>query len=197
MDSRRSICVFCGSSPGSRPEYAEAARRVGAILAARGIGLVYGGGRVGLMGTVADAALAGGGEVLGVIPEAMSGREIAHSGVTELIIVPNMHARKALMAERSAAFLVLPGGIGTYEEFFEVLTWSALGYHAKPVGVLDVAGYFGPLHALLDQCQAEAFLRPDHLAALRLGDDPEAMIDALMRGPAPAANPRWIGPGEE
>ena len=196
MATGRSICVFCGSSPGSRPEYAEAARQVGSAIASRGLGLVYGGGRVGLMGTVADSALAGGGRVLGVIPEAMAGREVAHDGLTELVIVRDMHARKALMAERSEAFLVLPGGIGTYEEFFEILTWSALGYHAKPVGVLDVAGYFGPLRALIDQCQTEGFLRREHLGGLRWGDDADGLIGALMGGPAPAENPRWIGPGE-
>ncbi len=194
MDGSRSVCVFCGSSPGARPEYVEAARTVGRALAKRGAGLVFGGGRVGLMGAVADAAMAAGGTVLGVIPEALSAREIAHQGVTELVIVPDMHARKALMAARSSAVLVLPGGIGTFEEFFEVLTWAALGLHAKPIGLLDVAGYFQPVHDLLDRARREGFLRPEHISALRLGDDPESLVEQLLDGPAPRGQPRWIGP---
>ena len=188
MDDRRNLCVFCGSSTGTRPEYLDAARRVGSILARRRIGLVYGGGRVGLMGAVADAALAEGGAVVGVIPEPLAGQEIAHHGVTELIVVPGMHARKALMARRSDAFLTLPGGIGTFEEFFEILTWAALGLHAKPMGLLDVGEYFDPLRALLDHAVAEGFLRPEHLEILRIHQDPEALIADLMDG-TPARSP--------
>ena len=190
MPERRNLCVFCGSSRGSGAAYLDAARRVGAALARRGDGLVYGGGRVGLMGAVADAALAGGGAVVGVIPGPLATAEVAHHGVTELIVVPGMHERKALMAARAAAFLTLPGGIGTFEEFFEILTWSALGLHARPMGLLDVGGYFGPLRALLDHAVAEGFLRPDHLAGLRISDDPEAIVaDLLDRPPADGGSP--------
>ena len=140
MPGRPHVCVFCGSQVGARPSYAEAARRVGAALAGGGFGLVYGGGRVGLMGTVADACLAAGGRAVGVIPEPLALKEIAHDGLTELVVVPGMHERKALMASRSAGFLALPGGVGTFEEFFEILTWAVLGLHNKPIGLLNVDG---------------------------------------------------------
>jgi len=184
MPDRRNLCVFCGSSRGVGSAYLDAAHRVGAILARRGDGLVYGGGRVGLMGAVADATLAGGGTVVGVIPGPLATQEVAHHGVTELIVVAGMHERKALMAGRSDAFLTLPGGIGTFEEFFEILTWSALGLHAKPMGLLNVGGYFGPLRALLDHAVAEGFLRPEHLTALRIADDPDALVADLLDHPA-------------
>ena len=145
----KNICIYCGSATGTNPEYVETARRLGTILARRGLGLVYGGGRVGLMGVIADAVLNGGGRVVGVIPEALASKEVAHDGLTELHVVADMHQRKALLARRADAFLTLPGGIGTFEEFFETLSWAALALHHKPMGVLNVAGYFDPLLALL------------------------------------------------
>ncbi len=192
MPNRPHVCVFCGSSPGARPEYADAARRVGAALARNGVGLVYGGGRVGLMGIVADAALAEGGRVVGVIPDPLSTKELAHDGLTELHVVPGMHERKALMARHSAAFLILPGGVGTLEEFFEVLTWAALGLHNKPIGVLNVAGYFDPLLALLDHTVAERFVRPAHLELIVVSDQPDALASGLLSHTPPQPGPRWI-----
>src|SRR5512146_1988331 len=147
----RRVCVFCGSSPGSNPIYLEAARAMGRTLAGRGLGLVYGGGSVGLMGALADAALAAGGEVVGVIPRALQLRELAHGRLTTLHVVGSMHERKARMAELSDAFAALPGGMGTLEELAEILTWAQLGLHARPCGVVDVAGYFAPLLAFLDR----------------------------------------------
>ncbi len=196
MPDRPHVCVFCGSSPGSDPAFLEAARRVGATLAREGLGLVYGGGRVGLMGAVADAALAVGGRVVGIIPEPLATREVAHAGLTELVIVPGMHERKNLMARRSAGFLTLPGGIGTFEEFFEILTWAALGLHAKPMGLLDVGGYFGPLRALLEHAVAAGFVRPSHLAVLRISADPEALTAGLLVGASTTEGRGWIGPDQ-
>lgn len=194
-DESRSVCVYCGSSMGSRPEYAEAARRIGAALGRLGIGLVYGGGRIGLMGAVADAVLGAGGRVVGVIPEHLAGPELAHGGLTELHVVAGMHERKALMARLASGFLTLPGGIGTYEEFFEMLTWAALGIHAKPIGVLNVAGYFDPLLRLLDHAVAERFARPAHLDLLVVSDDPESLAtDLLLRTP-PHPGPLLEGGG--
>jgi uncharacterized protein (TIGR00730 family) len=192
MPERPHVCVFCGSSRGARPLYAEAARRVGQALAASGLGLVYGGGRVGLMGEVADAALGAGGRVVGIIPEPLALKEIAHGGVSELVVVPGMHERKAQMAARSIAFLTLPGGIGTYEEFFEILTWATLGLHRKPIGILNVDGYFDPLAALLDHAVTERFLRPEHLALLRIGTEPERLVAELLRFEPPPPGPLWI-----
>ncbi|MBX6312592.1 MAG: TIGR00730 family Rossman fold protein [Isosphaeraceae bacterium] len=190
------VCVFCGSQPGVRPLYAEAARRVGAALARSGLGLVYGGGRVGLMGIVADAALAEGGRVIGVIPEALSAREIAHAEVTELIVVPGMHERKALMAAQASAFLALPGGVGTLEEFFEILTWAVLGLHNKPIGILNVDGYYDPLLHLLRHAADEGFLRPRHLELLLVSDDPEWLAVNILSHVPPPPGPIWIGPDE-
>jgi uncharacterized protein (TIGR00730 family) len=192
MPEQRSVCVFCGSSRGSLPAYVDAARRVGAALAHAGLGLVYGGGRVGLMGVVADAALAAGGRVVGVLPEPLATKELAHDGLHELIVVPGMHERKALMAARSDGFLTLPGGIGTFEEFFEIVTWSALGLHRKPVGILNVEGYFDPLLALLEHAVSERFLRAEHLEALVVSDEPEAIARDLLGHLPPGAGPRWI-----
>jgi uncharacterized protein (TIGR00730 family) len=179
MPNRSHVCVFCGSSRGARPMYAEAARKVGGALARGGLGLVYGGGRVGLMGIVADAVLAVGGRVVGVIPDPLATKEVAHDGLTELFVVPGMHERKALMAHRADAFLTLPGGIGTFEEFFETLSWAALGLHHKPMGVLNVAGYFDPLLALLDHAVAERFLKREFLDLLVVSSDPAAIIEEL------------------
>src|SRR3954449_8956299 len=160
MPPLRRVCVYAGSSAGARPVYAHAARELGALLAARGIGVVYGGGKVGLMGALADAAMAAGGEVTGVIPRALLEREVGHRGVTSLRVVESMHQRKALMADLADAFVALPGGIGTLEELFEVFTWAHLGIHRKPLGVLDVARFYGPLEAMLDHAVEQGFLRP-------------------------------------
>ena len=175
----KNICVYCGSASGTNPEYVEAARRIGTIMARRGLGLVYGGGRVGLMGVVADAVLGGGGRVVGVIPEALATKEVAHDGLTELHVVADMHERKALMARRADAFLTLPGGIGTFEEFFETLSWAALKLHHKPMGVLNIAGYFDPLLALLDHAVAERFVRREFLDLLVVSADPEGIVEEL------------------
>ena len=189
MPDRPHVCVFCGSSPGASHAYAEAARRVGAALARAGLGLVYGGGRVGLMGIVADAVLESGGQAIGVIPEALATEEVAHNGLTELHVVADMHQRKALMARRADAFLTMPGGIGTFEEFFETLSWAALGLHRKPLGILNVAGYFDPLLALLDHAVAERFLRPEVLSLLVTSTDADALV-AELRDRAPPTGPR-------
>jgi uncharacterized protein (TIGR00730 family) len=189
------ICVFCGSSPGRRPEYAEAAAAMGALLAARGLTLVYGGGRVGLMGAVADAVLAAGGRVVGVIPEAIATKEVAHRGVTELHVVPSMHARKALMAELADAFIALPGGFGTFEELFEIVTWAQLGIHAKPLGLLNVAGYFDGLKAMVDHAAGEGFIDADQRDLIAQAAEPEALL-ALLAHHRPRPLRRWVRPEE-
>lgn len=196
MPDRPHVCVFCGSSTGTRPAYADAARRVGRGLAGAGLGLVYGGGRVGLMGVLADAALEAGGRVVGVIPGALATKELAHDGLTQLHVVAGMHERKALMAALSAGFLALPGGIGTFEELFEIVTWAALGLHNKPVGLLNVGGYFDPLLALLAHAVAEGFVRPEHLELLVVSDRPEALAAGLLAHTPPSPGPRWIDLGE-
>lgn len=184
----KNIGVYCGSAMGTDPEYAREARRVGTALARGGLGLVYGGGRVGLMGVVADAALAAGGRVIGVIPKALATREVAHDGLTELHVVADMHRRKALMAQHSDAFLTLPGGIGTFEEFFETLSWAALRLHHKPMGLLNTAGYFDPLLALLDHARAERLMRAEVLDLMVVSRDPEAIV-ADLAAHAPSARP--------
>jgi uncharacterized protein (TIGR00730 family) len=186
-----SVCVFCGSSPGRRPDYAAAAQHLGRALARSGKRLVYGGGNVGLMGVLADAALAQGGEVTGVIPRHLVEREVAHAGLSDLRIVDSMHQRKQSMAELSEAFIVLPGGLGTLEEFFEIWTWGQLGLHRKPYGLLNVAGYFDPLLAFLDHAVEERFVSTDHRALLRVADDPELLLDALERH-VPPATAKWL-----
>jgi uncharacterized protein (TIGR00730 family) len=173
------LCVFCGSQAGGRPVYAEAARRLGGALAARGWGLVYGGGHVGLMGVLADAALAAGGEVIGVIPQGLVARELAHPGLTRLHVVGTMHERKALMADLAEAFAALPGGFGTADELFEALTWAQLGLHAKPVGLLNVGGYFDPLLDWLDASVREGFVAAEHRRFLRVAPDAEALLTTL------------------
>jgi uncharacterized protein (TIGR00730 family) len=188
----RRLCVFCGSSSGDNPVYAGAARRLGAALAARGLGLVYGAGHVGLMGVLADAVLACGGTAVGVIPQALVDKELAHRGLTELHVVDTMHQRKALMADLSDAFAALPGGYGTADEFFEVLTWAQLGLHAKPVGLLNVSGFFDPLLAWADHCVREGFIRPEHRELLRISSNSEELLGLLDRAqPAPQV-PKWI-----
>jgi uncharacterized protein (TIGR00730 family) len=175
------VCIFCGSSPGSLPEYATAARQCGSVLAQRGVTLVYGGGNVGLMGIVADAALAAGGKVIGVIPRRMVARELAHGSLTTLIPVNSMHERKHKMAELSDAFLALPGGIGTMEELFEAFTWLQLGLHNKPVGLLNVAGYYNALLEFLAHMREQRFLKPHHLDTLLVEDSIESLLDRFAR----------------
>lgn len=186
------LCVFCGASPGRLPVYAEAAARLGRVLAEAGIGLVYGGAKVGLMGVVADAAQAQGGEVIGVIPRSLVDREVAHDGLADLRIVDSMHARKALMAELSDGFIALPGGIGTLEELFEVWTWAQLGHHAKPCALLNIAGYYDGLSGFLDHVVAEAFLKPVHRGMLIVEQDADALLGAIRAYAAPDVT-RWIG----
>jgi uncharacterized protein (TIGR00730 family) len=188
-----SICVFCGSATGSEPHFGNTAREVGAVLARRGLTLVYGGGRVGLMGILADAVLEASGSAIGVIPQALATREVAHDGLTELHVVSGMHERKALMATLSTAFLTLPGGIGTFEEFFEILTWGSLGIHLKPIGVLNVARYFDPLLTLLDHGIAQQFIRAESLRPLLVSDQVEPLITDLLAYQPPAVARPWIG----
>lgn len=171
------ICVFCGSSPGRRPAYAEAARNLGRILAKRGIGVVYGGASVGTMGALADAVLEAGGVITGVIPRSLVEREIAHGGLTELRTVETLHERKAMMADLSDAFIALPGGLGTLEELAEVWSWGQLGLHAKPLGLLDVDGYYKPLASQIDLMAAEGFLRAEYRAMLVVEDDASRLLD--------------------
>lgn len=189
------ICVFCGSSSGESPVYLEAATRLGAILARKRLTLVYGGSKVGLMGRLADAVLEHGGEVVGVIPRALVNREVAHGGLTELRIVGSMHERKAVMAELADAFITLPGGLGTLEEFFEVVTWGQLGLHRKPSGILEVNGYFQPLIRLLDHAVQEGFLSVPHRGMILVESDPEALLQAMAAYEAPTV-PKWIRVGE-
>ena len=185
------ICVFCGASPGTNPIYLEAARAVGRALARRGLTLVYGGGGVGLMGALADAALDAGGEVIGVIPRALQLRELAHAKLTSLHVVGSMHERKAKMAELSDGFIALPGGMGTLEEFTEVLTWAQLGLHARPCGLLDIAGYYAPLIAFFDRAVAEGFILPDHRRIVHVANDPDALLDAFLSYRPPVVE-KWI-----
>lgn len=173
------VAVFCGSSLGTRPEYARAAAQTGVELVRRGLTVVYGGGDVGLMGALADAAIDEGGSVIGVIPRALVDREVAHKGLTELVVVDSMHARKAAIAERADAFVALPGGLGTLEEFCEALTWSQLGIHRKPMGLLNVGGFYDPFIHLMDQMTAEGFIRPAHRANALAAATPAGLLDAL------------------
>ena len=187
----RRICVFCGSNAGRRPEYADAARAMGRVLAERGLGLVYGGGKVGLMGIVADTVLAGGGEVVGVIPEALMAREVGHAGLTELHVVRTMHERKAMMADLADGFVAMPGGFGTFEEFCEVLTWSQLGFHPKPCGLLNVAGYYDPLLALFDHAVEEGFVPRPHRVLVMEESDPARLLDRFADFRPPSTD-KWI-----
>jgi uncharacterized protein (TIGR00730 family) len=188
----RQLCVFCGSCGGSRELYAEAARQMGEALAARGLGLVYGGGHVGLMGVLADAVLRQGGRVIGVIPQALVDKELAHPGLTELHVVATMHQRKALMADLADGFAALPGAFGTADELFEILSWAQLGLHTKPIGLLNVAGFFDPLRAWLDHTVREGFLRPVHRALLLEADDPERLFDLLEQFRPGTPTGKWI-----
>jgi hypothetical protein len=187
--------VFCGSSPGVRPEYATAARRLGALLARQGTRLVYGGARVGLMGELANAVLEAGGAVTGVIPEGLLAREVAHTDLSDLRIVATMHERKALMADLADGFLAIPGGAGTLEEFFEVWTWAQLGIHRKPCGVLNIHGYFDGLLAFLDHAVTERFLRIEHRAMVLVDDDANRLLERFAGYRAPGVA-KWIDRSE-
>jgi uncharacterized protein (TIGR00730 family) len=191
----RSICVFCGSNTGARAGYSEAAAALGRLLAERKLRLVYGGAAVGLMGALADAALAAGGEVVGVIPAALVEREIAHIGLTELHPVKSMHERKAMMADLSDAFIALPGGAGTLEEMFEIWTWGQLGHHRKPVGLLNVEGFFDRLLAFLDHVRGEQFMRREHRDMLVVERSPARLLDRFASY-APPVVEKWIRTGE-
>lgn len=179
--SLRRLCVFCGSSRGTRAEFAVAARELAVELSRRSIELVYGGGNIGLMGVLADAALEHGVRVTGIIPRGLADKELAHHRIDDLRVVDSMHARKAMMADLSDGFVAMPGGIGTFEEFFEILTWRQLGLHAKPCGLLDVAGYYDELLALLDRSVSEGFLKPKHRAAVLVASTPAALLDRMQQ----------------
>jgi uncharacterized protein (TIGR00730 family) len=186
------VCVFCGSKTGSRPAYADAARNLAKAIVGRGLGLVYGAGHIGLMGVLADAALQAGGEVIGVIPQSLVDKELAHSGLTQMQIVDSMHERKARMADLSDAFVALPGAYGTADEFFEILTWAQLGLHAKPIGLLDVEGFFDPLLAWLDHALVEGFLRERHRELILKSNDADSLLDMLLHAHPAPISPKWI-----
>jgi hypothetical protein len=183
----RRICVYCGSRSGRGAGYTEAAAALSDALCNRQLGLVYGGASVGMMGTVADGVLARGGEAIGVIPESLVSKEVAHQGLSELIVTPDMHERKKVMADRADGFIAMPGGLGTLEELFEILTWAQLRFHAKPCGLLNVNGYYDPLVAFLDNAVTEGFIRPDHRGLLKVADDPATLLETLG---FPAPEPR-------
>jgi uncharacterized protein (TIGR00730 family) len=192
MTENTNICVYCGSLDGNKPEYADDARAIGRSLVDRGLGLVYGGGRVGLMGILAESVLERGGRAIGVIPQPLADREVAHLGLTELHVVADMHERKALMASRASAFLTLPGGIGTFEELFETLSWAMLGLHHKPFGLLNTAGYYNPMLAMLAHGVTEGFVRPPSLDHLIVSSDPAAIVDVLIRKAPPASSSQLV-----
>jgi uncharacterized protein (TIGR00730 family) len=191
----RRICVFCGSSVGAKEIYSLQAAAMGSLIVKNGYGLVYGGGKVGLMGVIADAAIEAGGDVIGVIPQGLFAAEIAHSGLSELRVVGSMHERKALMADLSDAFIALPGGLGTFEEFCEVATWAQLGVHQKACGVLNVERYYDHLLGALDHAVVEGFLRAEYRALIISDDDPERLLDRV-RSYQPSSRPKWITKGE-
>jgi uncharacterized protein (TIGR00730 family) len=191
MSHLRQICVFAGSSPGREASYVAAARDLGTLLARAGIGIVNGGGRVGLMGALSDAALEAGGRVVGVIPGGLATKELAHSALSELHVVASMHERKAMMAQLSDAFIALPGGLGTLEELFEVATWAQLGIHRKPIALMNVGGYYHPLLAFLAQSVREGFVREDHQKLIRVGNSPGEVLALLEKTAVPVQGP-WI-----
>jgi uncharacterized protein (TIGR00730 family) len=186
----KAVCVYCGSAPGAKPIYAETAKAFGRALVEANMSLVYGGGRVGLMGLIADEVLAHGGRAVGVIPELLLKKEVGHTDLTELHVVPDMHERKKKMADLSDAFVAMPGGVGTFEELFEVYTWAQLGYHQKPVALLDVDGYYDPLLSMLQHTVEEGFMRRAYLDMLQVAADPAAMIDKLKRY-IPPLHDKW------
>ena len=196
MHPIRRVCVYCASSAGTDPVYEKAARELGALLAARKIGLVYGGGNVGLMGILADTVLENGGEVIGVIPHALKQRELAHGKLTEIIVCESMHERKRHFYERSDAFIALPGGLGTFEELLETLTWMQLGILQQPVGALNIAGYYDALLALLDRAVSEGFVTPENRGLLLTAKTPRKLLDKLTAYTPPELT-RWIAPGQE
>ena len=181
-DVPANICVFCGSKSGIKPTYRNSAVNLGAAVGRRGLGLVYGGGNIGLMGALADAALNNGAKVVGVIPSALDEKELGHGGLHELVVVDDMHERKATMAQRADAFVALPGGFGTLEELFEVIAWSQLGFHQKPIALLNAAGYFDHLLSFLDHVRNEGFLRPVHRDLLLVKAEPDCLLDTVMEG---------------
>lgn len=187
----RRVCVFCGSSSGNRDVYAAAAKSVAQCLVAKGIGIVYGGGGTGLMGVLADTALEAGGEIIGIIPRHLVSKEVSHTGLSDLRVVGSMHERKAMMGELSDAFLALPGGFGTLEEFCEVLTWTQLGLYRKPCGILNVNGFYDHLLALFDHAVDEQFLRAIHRGIVISGDQPESLITRLLEYEAPVVD-KWL-----
>ena len=189
------ICVFCGSNNGITTVYSEAARVMGLVLSRRRIGLVYGGGSIGLMRIIADTVLREGGEVIGVIPEALATKEVAHRGLKDLRVVGSMHERKALMVELSDAFIALPGGYGTLEEFCEVLTWAQLGLHRKPCGILNVKGFYDPLLSFFDHAVSEGFVREVHRSLILVDEDPERLLDKLIDYQPPVLD-KWIDQDE-
>jgi len=189
------VCVFCGSSVGKNPVYADGARRLGEVLLQRSLGLVFGAGHIGLMGVIADTVLAGGGQAIGVIPQALVDRELAHGRLTELRVVDTMHARKAAMADLADAFIALPGGFGTADELFEILTWAQLGLHTKPIGLLNTVRFFDPLLAWIDHAIAEALIKPKHRHLLQVSDDPETLL-AMLASYQPIRESKWIEPAE-
>ena len=188
---RRRVCVFCGSSLGRRPEYAQAAATLGTLMAEQGVALVYGGAKVGLMGVVAEACLAAAGEVIGVMPRLLVEKEVAHHGLTQLHVVESMHARKALMADLSDAFIALPGGFGTLDELCEILTWAQLGLHRKPAGLLNVAGYFDGLVTLLAHAVEEQLLKPAHRDLLLVHRDPAHLLAQCLTAPPAPVSAKW------
>lgn len=185
------VCVFCGSNTGSKQVYAEAAHNLGRLLAERGVGLVYGGGRVGLMGILADSALAASGEVIGIIPQGLFTREVAHEGLTELRFVGSMHQRKAMMAELADGFIAMPGGYGTCEEFCEMVTWAQLGIHNKPCGVLNIDGFYNPFLIFLDHAVKEGFLRREHRAMVLEDEHPLELLDKMQNYHPPVLK-KWM-----
>ena len=187
----KSVCVYCGSSSGARPLYVEAARAFGRALVEHDLVLIYGGGKVGLMGTIADTVMEAGGRAIGVIPELLVSKEIGHKGLTELHVVPDMHHRKKMMADLSDAFVAMPGGVGTLEELFEAYTWAQLGYHQKPVAVLNIDGFYDPLIAMLKHTVQEGFMRQTYLDALEFDSDPTELIGKLQRY-QPILADKWV-----
>lgn len=191
----KNICVYCGSSPGRLDAYADGARALARVLVRRDLGLVYGGAGIGLMGLLADTVLQLGGRAVGVIPEALARKEVVHKSLTEIHVTQSMHERKTLMAERSDGFIAMPGGIGTFEEIFEIWTWAQLGLHAKPCGLLNMAGYYDALNTFLDHACAEQFLKPQHRSMLIVEQEPEQLLDRFARYRRPSVQ-KWLDPDE-
>ncbi len=192
----KQVCIFCGSYRGAQPIYMTAAHTMGMGLAQRGLGLVYGGGRVGLMGAVADGAIAGGGKTTGVIPQSLVDRELAHVGLSELHVVASMHERKAMMAEIADAFIAMPGGFGTLDELFEIITWAQLGFHHKPIALLNVGGYFDPMLMFIEHMATEGFIKMEHRAAVLVKNEVDELLDMLLNYQPPPLE-KWIKKAEE